>query len=218
MGTSNVKGKNASNTDENAPSKITSIFGGFKTFFGVAAILLSFWAAILTAFLIRSSIFILLYADGYKQDTFTIEKLVFVKGKYTGSRAQRSYDKHWAEGTVAGRTENFSLGGYTQGTINSQEDLESQFEIGQKLPVVYNPDVPEDLELRVLYPEENFHATWKSLQKRMLNTAYLPLVFSMGLCFLCGIVARKTKSAIGFCVASLFLVVFSWIPTLLRLL
>jgi hypothetical protein len=218
MGTQNVKGKKDSKTDEHDPSKITSVFRGLKTLFGVAAILLSFWTAMLTAFLIRSSIFIIMYADGYKPDTFTIEKLVFVKGKYTASRAQRSYDKHWAEGTVAGRTEKYSLGGYTQGTINSQEDLDSQFDIGQELAVMYNPKVPKDLELRVLYPEENFRATWKSRQKRMLNTAYLPLILSMGLCLLCGIIARKTKSAIGFCIASLFLVAFSWIPTLLRLL
>ena len=209
---------NTNPKSEKAPSKTTSILIGLKNFFGIASILLSFWTALLTALLIGPSIFIILYADGYKPETFIIEKLFFVKGKYTSNRAQRSNDKHWAEGTVAGQTEEFKLGGYTQGSINSQEDLESQFEVGQKLPVVYNPNVPENLELRVLFPEENFRATWKSRQQRMLNSAYYPLALSMSLCLFCGFVSRKTKSAVGFCVASFFLVVFSWIPTIVRFL
>ncbi len=199
-------------------SKTRSVFRSLKNLFGVAAILLSFWTALLTGLLIGRSIFIILYADGYRPETFTIEKLVFIKGNYTGSRGQRSYDKHWAEGTVAGQTEIFTLGGYIEGTINSQEDLESQFKIGQQLPVVYNPDVPESLELRVLYPEEDFRATWENTQRRMINTAYLPLFLAMGLCLLCGIIAQKIKSAVGFCIGSLFLVIFSWVPTVIRLL
>lgn len=191
-----------------------SFFRGLKNLFGFLAILLSWWTAILTAFLIGTSIVILMYADGYRPGTFTIEKLVYVQGGWQNRRSQP--DRYWAEGSIAGQSEKFKLGGYTKGIPQNQEDLEAQFKIGQKLPVLYNPDVPEKLEVRVLYPEKNFHATWKSRQKQMIRTAYLPQGLAIVLCLICGILARKTKSAIGFSVASLIFVALAWIFVLWR--
>ena len=206
---SNSKVEGAPGKKEEPVSKMRSFFRGLKNLFGFLAIILSWWTAILTAFLIGTSITILMYSDGYRPTTFTIEKLVYVKGGWQGSRSRP--DRYWAEGTIADQTEKFKLGGYTKGIPQNQEDLEAQFKIGQELPVLYNPNVPEKLEVRVLYPEKDFHETWKRRQKQMIRTAYLPQGLAIFLCLICGILARKTKSAIGFSVASLFFVVMAWV-------
>jgi hypothetical protein len=211
---------NASNSQakvkkEEPVSGMISVFRGLKTLFGSGAVIVSFWTALITGFFIGPSIVILLHADGYRPDTFTITKLNHVKGYRRGS--QRTYDKTWADGTVAGNQEIFKLGEYIQGTIQSQEDLEKQFHVGQKLAVYYNPNAPKRWETRVLYPEKDFHKTWDRRQKKMINTAYLPLALCWVLCLLFGALGRKMKSAIGFCVGSLFFVAFAWIITLLKL-
>lgn len=202
-------------TNEEPVSRITSVFRGLKSLFGVAAVILSFWTAMITGFFIGPSIVILLHIDGYRPETFTVTRLNYVKGYRTGS--QRKPDKLWADGTVAGKKEIFTLGGYIQGTVQNLEELEKQFHVGQKLAVYYNPDAPKNWETRVLYPEENFHETWKNRQKKMVNTGYLPLALCWVFCLLFGILGRKIKSAVGFCVGSLFFVAFAWAITLLRL-
>ncbi len=211
---------NASNSQTKAQNKekvsgIISVFRGLKSLFGSVAVIVSFWTAMITGFFIGPSIIILLHADGYRPETFTITRLNYVKGWGTGSK--RKPDKYWADGTVAGKQEIFKLEGYIQGTIQNLEDLEKQFHVGQRLAVYYNPDAPKNWETRVLYPEKDFHETWKRRQKKMINTGYLPLTFCWALCLLFGILGRKVKSAIGFCVGSLFFVAFAWIITLLRL-
>ncbi|MBW2180233.1 MAG: hypothetical protein JRG81_07670 [Deltaproteobacteria bacterium] len=191
----------------------------FKTLMGLsggAAIVLSFWTAIITAFVIGNSIYILIYADGYKPATFTIEKLSFVKGHRASGK--RTSDKYWADGMVDGKKEIFKLGSYITGVIQSQKDLESQVHVGQKLPVLYNPNTPKKLAIRVQYPEKDFKRTWERRQDKMVHTAYMPWFIAMGLCLLSGIGADKIKASFGFCIISLFLVVFAWVPTIMKLL
>jgi len=191
----------------------------FKTLMGLsggAAIVLSFWTAVITAFVIGNSIYILIYADGYKPATFTIEKLSFVKGHRASGK--RTSDRYWADGMVDGKKEKFKLGSYITGVIQSQKDLESQVRVGQKLPVLYNPNAPEKLEIRVQYPEKDFKRTWERRQDKMVHTAYMPWFIAMGLCLLSGIGADKIKAAFGFCTGSLFLVAFAWVPTIIKLL
>ncbi|MCB2189004.1 MAG: hypothetical protein KQJ78_21500 [Deltaproteobacteria bacterium] len=190
---------------------------GLKNLFGVVAILLSFWTAMLTGFLIGPRVFLIMYGEGYRPAVFTITKLNFFKGSHAGSQANRTYDKHWADGTVDGNQETYKLGGYLRGPVNRLEDLESQFKVGQRLSILYNPEVPRHLELRVQYPEENFRASWEATQRQMVRTAYLPLLAAMGLCLLCGLLAGRLKSAAGFCLGSLLFVAFAWFPTLVEL-
>jgi len=190
------------NQAEETASGSVSLFRKLKSFFGFIAIILSWWVAIIT-FLIGQSIFILIYADGYKPATFTIEKLVYFNPAHRGRGRP---DEYFAMGSVDGKTEKFKLGKYVKGTIQNYEDLETQFDIGQKLPVLYNPGMPEKLELRVLYPEENFKTHWESRQKQVIRTGYLPWGAAIALCFFFGIVSRKIKSSFGFFFASLFFV------------
>ena len=198
---------------ENAPAGPTSMFRILKNLFGFSAILLSWWTALITI-LLGQSIVILYYADGYRPETFTIDKLVFIKGQFYPDR--KTHDTYWAEGSVAGQKEKFDLGGYVEGVIQNQEELDSLFKIGQVLPVVYNPDVPEKHGIRILYPEKNFRETWRLRRDKIFRTGYLPLIFTLGLCFICGILAKKTKSAVGFIFGSLFFVIFAWIFILLK--
>jgi len=183
---------------------------------GGAAIILSFWAAMITGFMVGKSIYILLYADGYKPSTFIIEKLTFIKGN--NASTNRTYDTYWADGTIDGKKEKFKLGSYITGVIQSQKDLEAQVHVGQKLPVLYNPNAPEKLDIRVQYPEKDFKRTWERRQDKMIHTAYMPLAIALGICFLSAIAINRIKTAFGFFMGSLFFVTFAWVPTLLNLL
>ncbi len=188
---------------------------GLMVVFGTAAILLSFWVAICTGPLLGKNIYALLYVDGYVPATFTIEKITFFKGNNSSNRTN---DKYWADGDINGNKEKFGFGNYISGVIQSQGDLEKQVSVGQKLPVLYNPEAPRHLEIRVQFPEKDFKQTLKRRQKEIINTAYLPWIVSIGLCLFFGIIACRIKTAIGFCIGSMFFVVFAWIPTLLNLL
>jgi hypothetical protein len=183
---------------------------------GGTAIILSFWAAIITGFMVGKGIVILLYADGYRPATFTIEKLTVIKGNH--SSTNRTYDSYWADGVIDGKKEKFKLGNYIADVIHNQEDLEAQVHVGQKLPVLYNPRAPEKLEIRVLYPEKDFKRTWERRQKKMIHTAYMPLAIALSICFISGIAINRIRTAFGFFMGSMFFVAFAWIPTIFNLL
>ena len=190
------------------------LFTGLKSLFGALAIVLSMWTAMLTGFFIGNSVVIMLHADGYKPATFTVEKLYFQLGNYRSTN--RTYDKYYVTGTVNGQTERFGLGDYVKGPFKTREEFEAQVHPGQKLAVLYNPAVPEKTKLRVQYPEKNFKETWKQRQKKMINTAYGPWGLAIVLCLLCGVLARKTLSAVKMCIGASVFVVLSWIPALLN--
>ncbi|NQT26931.1 hypothetical protein HQ585_16360 [candidate division KSB1 bacterium] len=196
-------------------NRIEKVFNGFKNLFGVAGLFLGIWTTLLTAFSIGPIMAILMYADGYEPAIFTVEKLSYIQGQFI--HGKHHPDRYWADGTVNGQSEMFKLGEYIKGAINNREELEKQIKIGQKLPVLYNAKVPKKLQKRVMYPEMNFHSTWKNRQSRLFRKSYIPLFVSLGLCFLCGIVARNTKSAMSFIVGSTFLVLFALIPNLINI-
>lgn len=191
-----------------------SFFTGLKNLFGFIAVILSFWSALITAFFVGPSIVIMMNAEGYHREVFTIRKLHYV---HNDMRTQRTLDKYWADGEVAGQSEEYGLGGYVQGVPQNLEDLESQFQVGQKLDVMYNPNVSKKRGSRVLFAEDNFHETWRARQKRMVNTGYYPLGLALGLCFICGLLAGKTKSALKFAAGSSFFLIFAWVFVLLKL-
>ena len=154
--------------------------------------------------------------DAYRPAVFTVSQIRFVKGSYS---TNRTYDKSWLEGTIEGRTEKFHrLGDYVKGTINSQKDMDSQFKAGMKLAVMFNPAMASHREERILYPDKDFGKTRRKTLDKMLHTAYYPLAVCLGLCFLFGIAAGKVKTAVGFFFGSMFLVIFSWAPTVYGLL
>jgi len=191
------------------------LFNNLKKVCGASALIFSMWAALITLGSAGKSVIILLYADGYHEATFTIDQLLFQKG---GMRTNRTYDSYGAEGTVEGRKEFFGLGDYVQGILQKREDLEAQVHVGQKLNVLYNPDVPGSSGLRVLYPEKNLKETWKRIQMKMIRTGYGPWLISMILCLLFGIAAGKTISAIKICAGASVFVLLSWVPFLIQIL
>ncbi len=86
--------------------------------------------------------------------------------------------------------------------------------MGQKLPVVFNPELPDTMDIRVLYPRENFKEYWQKQWNWLLRTAYMPLGIALGLCLLCSFAARSW-TGVKFVIGSLPMVIFGWIGTLL---
>lgn len=159
------------------------------------------------------SVIILLYADGYRESTYTVDQLLFQRGEM---RRNRTYNSYGATGMVEGQKEFFGLGDYVQGVLQKREDLEAQVHVGQELKVLYNPDVPKTSGLRVLYPEKDLRQTWKRIQTKMIRTGYGPWLISMFLCFVFGVAAGKTISAIKICLGACVFVFLSWIPFLIQ--
>ena len=193
--------------------KPQSLFNNLKKVFGVLALIFSMWAALITLGSASRSVIILLYADGYRESTFTVDQLLFQRGEM---RRNRTYNSYGATGMVEGQKEFFGLGDYVQGVLQKREDLEAQVHIGQELKVLYNPDVPRTSELRVLYPEKDLKQTWKRIQTKMIRTGYGPWLISMVLCLISGVAAGKTISAIKICLGACVFVFFSWIPFLIQ--
>ncbi len=193
--------------------KPQSLFNNLKKVFGVLALIFSMWAALITLGSAAKSVVVLLYANGYREATYTVDQLLFQKGEM---RRNRTYGSYGAMGTVEGKEEFFGLGDYVHGVLQKREDLEAQVHVGQELKVLYNPDVPKASELRVLYPEKDLKQTWKRIQTKMIRTGYGPWLISMVLCLLFGAAAGKTLSAVKICIGACVFVFFSWIPFLIQ--
>jgi hypothetical protein len=193
--------------------KAQKMFESLKNLFGTLAIVLSVWAALFTVFGVSNGVIVMLYADGYRQATCTIDQLFFQKGE---TRRNRTYDDYYASVTVEGQAEEFNLGGYVKGVLQTREDLEAQVHVGQELAVLYNPNVPKHSRLRVLYPEKDFKQSWQNRQKRMIHTAYGPWGLAIALCLFFGAAARKTKSAVKMSIGACVFVVLAWIPFLVK--
>jgi hypothetical protein len=194
--------------------KLQSLFNNLKKVCGVSALIFSLWTALITLSSVSKSVIILLYATDYHESTYTVDQLLFQKGEM---RRNRTYNSYGAEGTIESRNEFFGLGDYIQGDLQKREDLEAQVYIGQKLKVLYNPDVPKTSGLRVLYPEKNLKESWKKIQTKMIRTGYGPWLISMILCLLFGIAAGKTISSIKICIGASVFVLLSWIPFLIQI-
>jgi hypothetical protein len=199
------------------PNKTAAVSNGLKNLFGVAAILLGAWTALVTAFTIGPNLITLKYVDGYEPATFTIRQLKFAEGSIQAGHTRR--DRYWADGVIDGKPEKFFLGDYIKGSIDSQAELEQQVHVGQQLKVLYNPSVPRTLEeRRVVYPEKDFKDYWKGFLQRRLRETYYPLGAALLLCLVCGILARNIPGALGFVVGSTFMVLFVLVPTIWNLL
>ena len=166
--------------------------------FGLIAILLSFWAGMLVALMGGRQFMILTHVDGYEPAEFTVERLVYFRAPRQGTTS--SPDRYWAEGTVAGQQEKFHLGAYLPKIPANQAELESMMEVGRVLPVLYNPQVPDTIEVRVLYPEEDFPARWLLRRHNMFKYGFGPAAIFLGLCLLSSLVDRSLtglKFAVG---------------------
>lgn len=188
---------------------------GLMILCGMLSVIFSFWTALVTSSGIETCIYLLHYADGYRPAVFTIENIVFVEGD--NATKHRTADKYWVEGDIGGKKEKFRLGRYVAGVVQNRADLEKKVSVGQKLPVLYNPDIPESLEIRVQYPEPDFKQYVKRMQWTMVRETYLPWSVSICLCLLFGAVARKPKMAVGFFVLSFIIMLFGVIPTTINL-
>ena len=181
---------------------------------GTAGFVFSLWCALMTAFFLGPSVFIVLNIDGYRPADFEVKRLYFIKGE---QRTNRTYGEQGAEGAIGGRDEIFRLGEYVPKVVNSLEELKHFVHEGQVLKVMYNPGVRIG-ELRVLYPDPNFRDRWKQRQKEMLHTAYGPYLLCMAICFLFGVPGRVPRSCVGLFAASAFIILMAWVPALLQLL
>ena len=201
--------------NKGTPSGQHSVFRVLTILFGMIAILLSLWAGMLVALLAGRQIVILLHVVGYQPATFTIEKLVYVHGQRRGNKT--TPDRYWAEGTVAGQAEKFTLGAYLKSIPANQEDLEKQVFVGQKLPVLYNSEAPDTVDARVLFPEEDFKERWLQRRKGLIYNAYMPLGVALGLCLLCSLADRRW-TGLKFVVGSLPFALMGWAFALLDML
>lgn len=215
MKTEKNKKESTLDPSDNPMAQEVTLLSGLMGLGGGAAIILSFWVAIVTGIGIGKTIYILLYVDGFHQAEYTVTALRYVEGDMRSS--QRTYDKYFALGTINGIEEQFGLGDYVKGVINSQEELEHYVSVGQVLPVLYNPDAPKHLHIRVQYPEKDFKKKIEARQKNMINTAYMPWIIANAFCLFFGIVGKKWKTALKISIGSCFFVIFAWVPTLLNL-
>jgi len=193
---------------------VRGVCDGLKNLFGALALVLSLWAAVFTAFFVGRSVVVMMHAGGYEPATFTVEELFFQKG---AMRTNRTYDSYHVTGTVLGRQERFGLGDYVKGVLQTRADLEAQVHVGQQLAVLYNPAVPANTGMRVLYPEKDFKRTWQRRQREMVTTAYGPWGLAMALCLAFGAAAGRIVSAVKICLGACVFVVLAWIPTLLQI-
>lgn len=200
---------------ENPMAQNVTLLSGLMGLCGGAAIILSFWVAMITGMGIGNTIYILLYEEGFREAEFTITELRYVHGN--NSSTNRTYDTYYALGTINGIEEEFGLGSYVSGVIDSQEELEAFVSVGQVLPVLYNPDAPKHLDIRVQYPEKNFKRKIELLQEKMIKTAYGPWIIANVFCLFFGIIGGRWKTALGMSIGSCFFVIFGWVPTLLNL-
>ncbi|MBU0673980.1 MAG: hypothetical protein KJ950_04995 [Proteobacteria bacterium] len=175
--------------DQQADPRPRSVMRVLTMTFGLVALLLSFWTGMLLALLAGRQFVILTHVDGYQPAEFTVEKLVYFQGQWRGSK--RNPDQYWAEGTVGGKHEKFTLGAYLTKIPANQGELESMMTVGRVLPVLYNPQVPDTIEVRVLYPEEDFPARWLLRRHNMYKYGFGPLAIALLLCLICSLVDRS---------------------------
>ncbi|MBU0485350.1 MAG: hypothetical protein KKB30_12665 [Proteobacteria bacterium] len=176
---------------------------------GSIAILLSFWAGMLLALLAGRQFVILSHIEGYKPAEFTVEKLVYFHGMRPG-RSRIDKDHYWAEGTINGQPEKFTLGAYLPKIPANQAQLESMMSVGRVLPVLYNPEVPDTIEVRIIYPEEDFPAKWLLRRRNMYKYGFGPLAIALGFCLLCSL-ADRSWLGLKFFVGSLPFPLMGWL-------
>lgn len=159
-------------------------------FLGLLAIFASFWAAALVAMLGGKQFAVLTHLEGYRPAEFTVEQLVYFKGRYHGSKNMQP-TRYYAEGTIEGHTESFGLGAYLPKIPASQEELEGMMQVGRVLPVLYNPGVKDTIGARVLYPDKDFPAKWLLRRNNLVKYGAGPMGIALALCLLCSFIDRS---------------------------
>lgn len=191
----------------------TSLWRKLVVATGMIALLVSLWCAALIAMLGGRQFMVLTHVDGYRPAEFTVEKLVYFKGRHYAS-GSNDPTEYWAEGKVDGHRERFVMGSYLPKIPTSQAELESMMDIGRVLPVLYNPQVPDTLDVRVLYPEQNFPANWYRSVDSLYMIGVLPLGILVALCLLFSLLDRSWVGLKFMVVCSFFPVmglVFAWL-------
>jgi hypothetical protein len=199
----------------------TPVSGVLAMVFAMISVTLSLWAAFIVAMLGGDNAVVLLHAEDYRPATFTIERLVYKPGGSTagsirGTTTRRS-DRYWAEGRIGEQAEKFTLGGYLKGIPKDQEEFEGWFSVGQQLSVLYDPDVPRSLNVRVLHPRENFAEFWRQRWRNIFLVAYLPMGIALALCAVCSLLATSW-SWLKFALFSVPIALTGWIPALITVL
>ena len=195
------------------------MYGVLATAFALISLALSLWAAVIVGMLGGDNAVVLLHAADYRPATFTIERLVYLPGGGTGARGTttRRSDRYWAEGRIGEQAEKFTLGGYLKGIPKDREEFEGWFSVGQELSVLYDPDLPRSLNVRVLHPREDFREFWRRRWRNIFLVAYLPMGIALVLCAVCSRLARDW-SWLRLAMFSVLIALTGWIPALITVL
>lgn len=197
--------------------KVINILMHISKFVTIA---LSFLAGMLTLLALGENFYIQLYVDGYKPAEFTIKELKFYKSttSQSGLRTRTTSATYLAFGEIAGNKEKFGLKGFTKGRlIQSQSDLEKEFSVGQKLQVLYNPNISKKLKVHIQYPETDFKKIHKHWQMQMIKYTYGPWIISFFLFVFLGILTKSIPDIILVALTSIFFMGMSWLFVLFNL-
>lgn len=144
--------------------------------------LLSAFAALwsfLFAIPLAGTIEVARHGGGYRPATFVVERAVYQRA----SPRDEFIDLYWAEGTVEGRAERFSLSGSVAREPRSQEELDALVRPGQRFAVLYNPAVSDVMAqtryLRVLPYEAGFERAQARRMAMVAAAAYGPLASTL---------------------------------------
>lgn len=196
----------------------TIIINTLRHISNFAAILLALWACALTFFFVGDDLYIQLNVDGYKPAVFTIKELKFYEAYTDNARVRPTHHfaYYFAYGEIDGNKERFGLTGFNKELIESQADLEKEFSVGQKLQVLYNPDIPKKFDIQIQYPDKDFKKVHKRRQMQMINKTYKPWAIAFSLCFLLGMLTKKKKGVVFVTLMSLSYMGFPWLIIIVR--
>jgi len=192
------------------PSRSRARFRGAAVAFGIVGLICSWWSCAILMLVAGKVLVVTSHIDGYRPATFTVVKPIYRKSQSGhGSQAQVS-GRIYAEGTVGGAAEELDLGAYLKTTPKSQAQLEREVRAGQELPVLYNPDVPDTVAARVLFPRKDFKGFWMRYRARTFRVAYLPFAIALGLSLLATAAARSW-AGVKLGAASMVFVIAGWL-------
>jgi hypothetical protein len=192
------------------PSRTRDRFRGLAIAFGLVGLLCSWWSAAVLMLLASKVLVVTSHLDGYRPATFTVVRPVHRKEQMRRAGQASVGRRIYAEGTIEGRDEELDLEAYLETRPGLQEELEREVRPGQELPALYNPDVPNTVVARALYPRRDFEVFWMSRRRAMWRVAYLPWAVALSLGLLATAVARS-GAGVKLGIASMVFVLAGWL-------
>lgn len=195
------------------PIERKKVFNILMSISRFATVALAFWAAMLTFLVLGENCYILFYADGYKPAVFTIKELRYYKSSSSGSGRHTTHTSAHsvAYGEIDGKKDQFKIGGFVEEPIESQSDLEKHFSVGQKLQVLYNPNIPKKIGIHIQYPEKDFKNKHKRWRIQIIKITYGPWIISFCIYLFLGFITKNYKGFKFVIIMSLVWMGMGWI-------